>query len=89
MYQQRTKEIMTDKTFIGEGHYRDENGTEFMSIWSFKKAFNVGSNNRDQNYEDAIALGSANKFWGAFNQSQYFKEGWMFEVSALNSFYSI
>jgi len=79
---------MTDKTYIGEGHYNDNDGNEYMSIWSFKIAFDVADNNNQQNYADAKALGSVEKFWGPFNESKNFKEGWMFELSALKSFYN-
>lgn len=80
---------MNDKEYLGEGHYRDQDGNEFMSIWTFKRAFEVGNNNNQQNYEDAKALAGVKKFWGPFNKSQYFKEGWMFEINGLKSFYNI
>lgn len=80
---------MSNKTYIGEGHYRSDDGKEFMSIWSFKKKFGVFSNNTEQNYQDAIALSDVSKFRGPFSQSPNFKEGWMYEVEALKSFYKI
>lgn len=79
---------MIDKTYIGEGHYEGENGKEYMSIWTFKRNNNIGTNNRDQNYEDAIALSDTDKFKGPFNKSEEFKQGWMYEVNALKSFYN-
>lgn len=80
---------MSNKTYIGEGHYKSDDGREFMSIWTFKIKFGIRSNNTQQNYEDAVALSNVSKFRGPFSQSPNFKEGWMYEVEALKSFYEI
>lgn len=80
---------MSGKTFIAEGHYRDDNGNEYMSIWTFKNNFQVTPNNTDQNYTDAKAMECSDKFRGAFHTSNRFKEGWMYNVICLKQFYNL
>jgi hypothetical protein len=76
---------MSDKTNIAEGHYSDDNGNEYMSIWTYKRKNNIGGGN---NYEDALALNASDKFKGPFNVSDRFKEGWMYNVNDLNTYYN-
>lgn len=80
---------MSNKTYVGEGHYRSDDGKEFMSIWTFKKLNGIRTNSTELNYQDAIELSNVSKFRGPFSQSPNFKEGWMYEVEALKSFYKI
>lgn len=77
---------MENKNYISEGHYSDNNGTEYMSIWTFKRKYNI---NKGDNYEDAKAIFCPDKFWGAFNQSNRFKEGWMYNLECLKKFYNV
>lgn len=79
---------MNDKIFLGEGHYKDNEGVEFMSIWTFKKKNFINPNNRDANGQDALQMQGFNRFRGPFTQSEDFKEGWMYDTRQLNEFYS-
>jgi hypothetical protein len=76
---------MSDKTNIGEGHYKDEIGNEYMSIWTYKRKNSITNGD---NYEDALALNSADKFKGPFNVTNRFKEGWMYNVTDLKEYYN-
>ena len=78
---------MDDKEFISEGHYRDNNGNEYMSIWTYKRK-NGLSGDSSQNYQDAKDISCGDKFWGPFNASNRFKEGYMYNVECLNDFYN-
>ena len=78
---------MEDFEFLGEGHYRHHNGTEYMSIWTYKRKKRILLNNPQLNYKEAKEMDCSNKFWGPFNASDNFKEGWMYDVEYLNEFY--
>jgi len=79
---------MADKTNIGEGHYRDDNGNEYMSIWTYKNKNHIEPNTNGANYEDARNISCNDKFWGPFHESNQFKNGWMYNVEDLNEFYN-
>lgn len=79
---------MNDKTFLGEGHYRGNDGVEYMSIWTFKKKNYISPNDRFANADEALQIQHFNRFRGPFNQSRDFKEGWMYDVEQLKEFYS-
>lgn len=79
---------MNDKTFISEGHYKDNEGVEFMSIWTFKKKNFINPNTTEANGQDALQMQDFNRFRGPYNQSPNFKEGWMYDTRQLNEFYS-
>lgn len=70
--------------YINEGHYRDNNGNEYMSIWTFKQINNIPDGD---NYQDAKEILCSDKFWGPFNQSNRFKEGYMYSIICLRRFY--
>jgi hypothetical protein len=70
---------------IGEGHYKDENGNEYMSIWTYKRKNNIYGGD---NFEDAKALSSSDKFKGPFNATNRFKEGWMYNLNDLDAYYN-
>lgn len=48
---------LLEPTKIGEGHYCDKNGNEFMSIWIYNKKFNTNLNTK----ETALILVKAGK----------------------------
>jgi hypothetical protein len=79
---------MNDKTFLGEGHYKGNDGVEYMSVWTFKKKYFINPNNTDANGEDALQMQHFNRFKGPYNQSNRFFEGWMYDVEQLKEFYS-
>jgi hypothetical protein len=76
---------MENLNFIGEGHYRDNNGKEYMSIWTYKIKNGIRTGD---NYQEAKDIPCTDKFWGPFSKSPNFKEGWMYNVSDLNEFYN-
>ncbi len=76
---------MQNKIYISEGHYKDENGSEYMSIWTFKIKNKISGGD---NFADAKAISCGDKFWGPFNESNRFKEGWMYNVTCLKEFYN-
>ncbi len=76
---------MDNKTFIGEGHYSDDNGNEYMSIWTFQRK--NGISGRD-NFQDAKDISCNDKFFGPFSKSNEFKKGYMYNVNCLQEFYS-
>jgi hypothetical protein len=78
---------MENKIYVSEGHYRDNGGNEYMSIWTYKKKNYMTSNTNDINYQDAKAITCSDKFWGHFNASDRFKEGWMYNIECLKKFY--
>lgn len=77
-----------NKTYISEGHYSDNDGNVYMSIWTFKRANSLQSDT-NQNYEDAKNISCSDKFFGPFNASNRFKEGWMYNVNCLKEFYKV
>jgi hypothetical protein len=76
---------MKDKKYISEGYYRDIKGNEYMSIWTYKGKNSISSGD---NYQDARDISCSDKFWGPFNESNRFKEGYMYNVDCLNDFYN-
>jgi hypothetical protein len=76
---------MQNKIYISEGHYKDNDGNEYMSIWTFKRT-NGLQIDTNQNYEDAKSISCSDKFFGPFNASNRFKEGWMYNVNCLREF---
>ena len=78
---------MATKNYLSEGHYSDKDGNEYMSIWTYKIQNNM-ENNTSKNYQDAKDISCSDKFWGPFNQSNRFKEGYMYNVECLNKFYN-
>lgn len=78
--------ILDNKTYISEGHYRDNKGNEYMSIWTFKRKNNINSGD---NYSDAKNISCSDKFWAPFNLSDQFKEGYIYHVNCLRVFYNL
>lgn len=76
---------MDDKTYLGEGHYIDGNGKEYMSIWTYKRKNGITTGD---NFQEAKDIVCNDKFRGPFNSSDRFKEGWMYAVDCLNKFYN-
>ena len=76
---------MENKTEIGEGHYQDNNGNEYMSIWTYKRKRGITSGD---NFQDAKDISCSDKFWGPFTMSDQFKKGYMYNVECLNEFYN-
>ena len=76
---------MGNKTYIGEGHYKDDDGNEYMSIWTYKRKHNITSGN---NFEDAKKISCDDKFWGNFNMSDEFKKGYIYNVKCLIEYFS-
>jgi len=79
---------MDNKIFISEGHYRDNNGNNYMSIWTYKNTNGIFPNDNQTNYNDAKKINCSDKFWGAFNASNKFKEGYMYNVECLDNFFN-
>jgi hypothetical protein len=79
---------MENKQFVGEGHYRDNNGNEYMSIWTYKKLRGIQPNDNSVNFEHAKEIICFDKIWGPFNQSPVFKEGYMYNVECLDNFFN-
>ncbi len=77
---------MEDKEYISEGHYRDNKGNDFMSIWTFKRKHGI---TEGDNSKEALAISCSDKFRAPFNASNKFKEGYMYSVDCLNKFYKI
>lgn len=80
---------MENKTYIEEGHYRDNNGNHYMSIWTFKKTYKINTNSNEINYSDARQINCNDRFMGPFNESDTFKKGWMYNIDCLKNFYNI
>ncbi len=78
---------MANKTFISEGYYRDDNGNEYMSIWTYKNINEITPNTNEVNYQEAQNMSCSDKFWAPFNESNVFKKGYMYNVNCLNDFY--
>ena len=75
---------MENKNYISEGHYNDNNGNEYMSIWTYKIQNSI---TKGDNFEEAKAIICSDKFWGPFNVADRFKEGWMYNLNCLKDFY--
>lgn len=76
---------------IKEGHYRDENGQEYKSIWCYKldEGFADYLNNNERNCEDAevLKVKCVDKEWSDFNLSTNYPEGYLYNIQCLNEFY--
>jgi hypothetical protein len=79
---------MNDKTFLGEGHYRDNEGVEFMSVWTYKKKNFINPNNTEANGQVALQMQGFNRFKGPYSKSPNYREGWMYDTRELKEFYS-
>jgi len=73
--------------FISEGFYK-EGEDEYMSIWSFKKAFGLGLNDNQTNYQEAKSIICSDRKWLPFNQSENFIAGWHYNIECLHEFYN-
>lgn len=76
---------MSQYNYISEGHYQDQEGNDYMSIWTYKRKNGIMTGD---NYQDALAMTTNDKFKAPFNQTDRFKEGWMYSVNDLDEFYA-
>lgn len=73
------------RTFIAEGHYRDADGTEYMSIWTYKRTHRIFGGD---NSAEALQMQNFKRFRGPFTQSPDYKSGYMYDVNQLQQFYN-
>ena len=81
---QREKELKLERHYIGEGHYRNGLGEDYMSIWTYKRKNRILGGD---NYKEALQIYCDDKFNGPFNQSNDFTSGWMYNTKHLDEFY--
>jgi hypothetical protein len=72
--------------FLEEGHYK-EGENQYMSIWTYKRLFNLNSNETTTNYEEAKRIVCEDRKWLPFNESNRFKAGWHYNLGCLKAFY--
>lgn len=77
---------MENISYVAEGYYKDNNGKEYMSIWTFKRKNGITTGD---NFEEAKAINCSDKFKAPFNATDRFREGWMYSVVCLVEFYGV
>lgn len=81
---QRESELKSERHFISEGHYKNGLGDDYMSIWTYKKRNHIYNGD---NYKEALMMNCNDKFFGAFNYSNEYHKGWMYNTNYLDEFY--